>query len=242
MAIKGKGKTRARQVARAPKRAPVEVPKPVYQRTWVQLVAAVLLGAFAVMLVVWVTNSLRESSRESDDAAARELRQDALSTIRTEFEAQIGAVGQIQDPLGPVIAPKVREAADALAKGNPPKVDAEELEQLSEDLAAAAAALEGFDLAATIRDQGFESAAQSEVLISSRAQLVAALRDVEQAASIVLLAIGSEDAASAEALGASALALVDSADAQAQNAWRTYRNALVEAGLVESLDGVTTAP
>jgi hypothetical protein len=241
MAIKGKGKTKARQVARAPRRAPVEVPKPVYRRTWVQVIAAVLLGAFAVMLVVWITNSLRESSRESDEAAKQELRQDALSTVRTEYEARIGTVGAIQDPIGPVLAPQVREAADALAKGKPSPVEATELAQLATDLEDAATALEGFDLTGTIRDQGFD-VGQTEALLASRTQLVAGLRDMGEAATILVVAVDTDDPDAAGDLAASASGLADQADLLVREGWRVYRNALVEAGLVEELAGIPTAP
>lgn len=241
MTIKGKGKTKTRQVARAPRRAPVEVPKPLYERTWVRVVAALLLGAVSVMLVVWITNSLRTSSRESDEAAERELRQDALSTLRTEYEAALGTVGAIQDPIGPVLAPQVREAADALAKGKESPVPAEELTQVATDLGDAAAALEGFDLPSAIRDQGFD-AGQTEALISSRNQLVAALRDMEQAATILVVAVDTDDPDAAADLAVSSTALADTSDALAREGWRVYRNALVEAGLVGSLGGAQTAP
>lgn len=241
MAIKGKGKTRARQVARAPRRAPVEVPKPLFQRTWVQVVAAALLGAFAVMLLVWITNSLRASGQEADDAAARDRRRDALATVRTEFESQVATVGQIQDPLGPVLAPQIRETAEALAKGKRPPATGEELEQLVDDLGAAATALEDYDLTGEIRDQGFD-VTQTEALIASRAQLTAALRDLEQAGAVLLIAVDADDPAAAKELAATASALADSADLLAANGWRTFRNALQEAGLAQALDGLEVAP
>jgi len=241
MAIKGKGKTKARQVARAPRRAPVEVPKPLFRRTWVQVIAAALLGALAVMLLVWITNSLRASGQESDEAAARERRQDALATVRSEFESQVATVGQIQDPLGPVLAPQIREAADALAKGKDSPVITEELVQLAGDLETAATTLEDYDLTGTIRDQGF-NLAQTEALIASRAQLVAALRELEQAAGILLVAVDTDDPAHVEELATTAVALADSADLLAANGWRTFRNALQQAGLVQGRDELGLAP
>lgn len=241
MAIKGKGRTRARQVARPPRRAPVEVPKPLFQRTWVRVIAAALLGALAVMLLVWITNSLRASDQESDEVAARERRQDALATVRSAFESQVATVGQIQDPLGPVLAPQIREAADALAKGKDSPLTTEELEQLAGDLETAATTLEDYDLTGTIRDQGF-NLAQTEALIASRAQLVAALRELEQAAGILLVAVDTDDPAHVEELATTAVALADSADLLAANGWRTFRNALQQAGLVQGLDELGLAP
>lgn len=241
MAIKGKGKARARQVARAPKRAPVEVPKPIYQRPWVRVVAAFIVGMLAVMLVVWITNSLRTSNRESDEEAARERRRDALSTVRTEYEAGIATVGVIQDPIGPTLAPQVREAADALARGKRSAVEPSELAQVATDLGDAATTLEGFDLTGAIRDQGFD-VGQTEALLASRTQLVAALRDMQQAATILVVALETDEPDATERLATTASGLIDSADALAREGWRVYRNALVEAGLVEEMAGIPTVP
>ena len=68
MAIKGKGKTKNRQPARAPRRTPVPVKPPFFARRWVQLVAALLIGMGIVWFLVWVTNGIR-ASRDSDQAA-----------------------------------------------------------------------------------------------------------------------------------------------------------------------------
>lgn len=239
MAIKGKGKTKARQVARAPRRAPVEVPEPLFRRRWVQVTAGVLLGAFAVLTVIWVTNSLRTSTRESDEAAAAERRRDALSSIQTDIETPLGTVGQLQDPLPPIVAPQVREAAEALAKGKGAPVETEALEQLAEDLGAAATALEGIDLDGAIReaDEAFD-VGQVEALIAARAQLVGALRDLEQGATVVVVGLQADDPTVAEEMASTATALADSADALLANAWRAYRNELAAAGLAGSTGGV----
>lgn len=237
MAIKGKGKTKSRQVARAPRRAPVDVPKPVYQRTWVRVIAAFVLGVFAMVVLVWITNSIRSSNEESDAEAAQQTRADALATWRTEVESQIGAVGQIQDPSPPLVAPQVAAAAAAVAKGKEPPVDADALAQLQDDLGSAATALDGFDLTATIRDQGFD-AAEVDALLGSRSELVAALQALEQAAGLVVVAIDTDDPATAKSLAAQAQDLDATATALLDDAWRSYRNALIEAKLI---DASTTA-
>ena len=233
MAIKGKGKTKNRQVARAPRRAPVEVPKPIYQRTWVRVVTAFLLGVLAVLLIVWITNALRASSAEDDAAAAQELRRQALTTWRGELEGQLGTVGTLQDALPPVLAPQIAATAEALAKGKDAPGDTAQLEQLAKDLDAAATALDDFDLTATIRDQGF-NVGQTEALLASRTELVVALRDLEQAANLLVLAGGTTDPATVEALAGGAQALTGSAGELVDEAWRRYRNALVAGGLAQS--------
>jgi hypothetical protein len=233
MAIKGKGKTRSRQVARAPRRAPVDVPKPVHQRTWVQVLAAFLVGAFAIVVLVWITNAIRSSNEETDAEASLRARGDALATWRTEVESRIGTVGEIQDPLPPVVAPEIAAAAAAVAKGKDSPVDEEALIQLQQDLGAAAAALDGFDLAATIRDQGFDAAAV-DALLGSRSQLVGVLQALEQGAGLMVVAMGTDDPATAEALAAQAQDLDGIAKALLEDAWRSYRNALIEAKLVDA--------
>jgi len=236
MSIKGKGRTKSRQVARAPRRAPVEVPKPIFRRTWVQVVAALLLGILAVMFLIWITNAMRASDAEEEATAARERRQQALSIWRAEVEGQLGTVGSLQDALAPAIAPQVRAAADALSKGRKSPVEPTELARLSTDLDAAATALEKFDLTATIRDQGF-AIGQTDALVSGRGEMVAALRELAQAATLVVLASGSDDPDTSEALATSALALTGSADLLIQESWRKYRNALTEAGLADAPTG-----
>ena len=63
MAIKGKKKPKQRSAPRPPRHEPVAPPTPFLHRRWVQLTAGFLVGAFAMIVLVWVTNSLR-----ADDA------------------------------------------------------------------------------------------------------------------------------------------------------------------------------
>ena len=96
--------------------------------------------------------------------------------------------------------------------------------------------MEKFDLTATIRDQGF-AIGQTDALVSGRGEMVAALRELAQAATLVVLASGSDDPDTSEALATSALALTGSADLLIQESWRKYRNALTEAGLADAPTG-----
>jgi hypothetical protein len=236
MSIKGKGRTRSRQVARAPRRAPVEVPKPVYQRRWVQLVAALLLGALAVMFVIWMTNALRASDAEQQATDERQLRQEALTTWRSTVEGELGTVGSLQDALAPSIAPQVRAAAEALSKGKESPVESAELAKLSTNLEAVATTLHDFDLSGTIRDQGFDIG-QTDALVSARGEMVAALRELAQGATLLVVAADADSPETSKTLATSALALADSADELMQEAWRKYRNALTEAGLADAAGG-----
>ena len=56
------------------------------------------------------------------------------------------------------------------------------------------------------------------------------MRNLQQAAAVMVVALGTEDPDAAAELATTAIALADTADALSQEAWRTYRNALVAAG------------
>ena len=66
MAIKGKSRTKSRpkQVARAPRREPVVVKPPLFQRRWLQLTAAFILGVLAMSIVVWVSHGVHRQRAE----------------------------------------------------------------------------------------------------------------------------------------------------------------------------------
>jgi hypothetical protein len=64
MAIKSKGKTKARPASKGPRRGPVPVPKPFAQRRWVQLTALFIAGLLAMTVFVWATNGLRRELGE----------------------------------------------------------------------------------------------------------------------------------------------------------------------------------
>src|SRR5919197_4105716 len=127
MAIKSKGKTKQRSVARGPRHEPVPVPVPFFRRRWVQLVSMFIVGVLALSGVLWAWNGI-QGYRE-DDRAAQELasRQKALSQWKTVVEGQVTAVGQLQGAAPPVVASDVSTAVDALGKGNDPSATAASL-------------------------------------------------------------------------------------------------------------------
>src|SRR6266496_650331 len=96
MAIKNKGKTKQRSVARGPRHEPVPVPVPFVRRRWVQLVAMFIVGVLALSAVLWAWNGFRRY--RNDDKAAQELttRQEALGKWKAVLEAQVSGVGQLQ--------------------------------------------------------------------------------------------------------------------------------------------------
>lgn len=232
MAIKGKGKTKSRQPARAPRRTPVAVKPPFFARRWVQLVAALLIGMGIVWFLVWVTNGIR-SSRDSDQAAKLTAEQKgALQQWQSLVEQQVGTVGQLQQQgVPPTIAPQVAATGAALAAGKPPTTTSKDLKSSAAALQAAAKAMTTFNLSTTIRDKGFTQP-QADTILTAQTHLTDALSTYQQAALLAALAVDSTDTSLQKELGTRAQALAATANAELQEGWRLYTNALSNVGLL----------
>jgi hypothetical protein len=230
MAIKGKGKTRQRTVARAPRREPVPVPVPFAMRLWVRLVAATIFGALLFMFGVWVTNGIRQNSAEEEAASDASKRSAALTTWKAELEGRIGKLGQIQPGVPPAISPQVTAAAAALAAGDEVTVTTDDLKSARAALAEEAKGLGDFDLSGTIGEQGFDRA-QVEEILTSRTLIVRGLQGLGDAADVAILAMGVEDEELKKQLGETAESLAESSTDLITQGWRQYQNALADAGL-----------
>jgi hypothetical protein len=231
VAIKNKGRSKNRQVARPPRRTPVEVKPPLFVRRWVQLTLAFVTGVAVVLFVGWIWASVQQM--REDDRTAQELDQQraALQQWQTQVEQQLGTVGQIQQqPLPPVIAPQVAAAAAALADGKPSQAAGSDLRSAGKALADAADALDAFDLSGTIKNKGFD-VGQADRILTSRTQFVNALRTYRQVALLSAEAIDAQDSALSTTLGTSAKALTTIAEDSMNEAWRLYSDALTGVGL-----------
>ncbi len=240
MAIKGKGKTKPRQAAKAPRRGPVAVPTPFVRRRWVQVTAAVTVGVLGAMFVIWITNALRAQGEDDRLARERVSQQEALTQWQATVNGQLGTVGQIQDPLPPSVAPQLAAALADIAKGEKPALDADQLATTRDDLEAAAKALEDFDLAGTVRDRGF--GAEVESLITGRTEFVEGLKLIEQAAALAALALEALDAgdqALAEDLAKEGTSLHEAGNRLIADAWRKYQNVLTLVGLRQPSGALT---
>jgi hypothetical protein len=226
MAIKNKGKTKQRSVARGPRHEPVPVPVPFVRRRWVQLVAMFIVGVLALSAVLWAWNGFRRY--RDDDRAAQELttRQEALGKWKAVLEAQVSGVGQLQGDIPPTVASDITAAVQGLAKGQDPSTKPGDLQSSADALGKAAKAINGFDLATTITEQGFDLEA-STALTSSKEELIQAIRLYEQAAKLAILATTSDGKARAQ-LAASAKAIDDSASSLLQSGWIKYSSTLSE--------------
>ena len=236
MAIKGKSRTKSKpkQVARAPRHEPVVMKPPLPMRRWVQVTAGVLLGALAVMFVMWVTNNLRqEKADKAAAAAAHTAAANKLAAGQAWQGAVTGAisrVGTVNPSLTPEIFKSMNAAIDQMVKDNTVPGPAVKIFQAGASSSKKSVkALSDFDLTGTIKDQGFD-VAEAEYFTESRDRLIAALTTYQRAAEAALLAAKATPE-ERKALAAQADNLRSDANTQFQTAWAVYQSALGAAGI-----------
>ena len=243
MAIKGKGKTKSRPAARAPRPVPVVRKPPFFARRWVQLVGALLAGVIAVMVVVWATNGLRssdvEAARTTDDANARRVVQEWQTTVDGAL-LNIGSAGG-----GPgqfVVLPALAASVDTLAKGDLDKQAQETADSAVEQIDEAVTTLEGVDLPALIRDKGLDTTTANYVL-NSKTRMLDGLGLYGRVAAMVKAATAEDvDPAVADALIAEAQELLPLAAEVFAEGYTDYTNALGSVGLLQPTQAIPGAP
>ena len=239
MAIKGKGKTRGRQPARAPRRAPVQIKPPLFVRRRIQVSLAFVAGVVLMIGVVWITNGLR-TQRADDDAAAEASAQRAVGQKwKSQVEGALGKVGTLSPGVPPVLFAAVSDAITSLQKGHDPEVGATALEDARANAKLAIDPLESYDLVGQVAGTGM-SKGQADWFLNSKTRFVESLQLYRQVAALASLA--------ADASGEERTALADrAADVEAtaaqilQDGWQDYTNALASVQIVETpaLTGLT---
>ncbi len=236
MAIKGKTKTKGkRPQARAPRREPVPVPKPVYQRRWVQVTAAFLLGMGVLLFAGWVRSNLREDRASAKAAEQLATQRQAVEQWKGVVEGQIATVGQIQTGSlqPPTVASEVTSALATLVKGRDKGVTADTLASKQKALKNAADQIGTFKLSDAIVGKGFEGG-PTEYLLSSQTELASTLHAYEDAARLALLALKA-DGSSRKDIAAAGNAVADRAAALLQIGWNQYQNALASVHLTSPI-------
>jgi hypothetical protein len=228
MAIKGKGKTRAKQPARAPRRAPVAVKPPFAQRTWVKATAAFIAGVFLISMCWWVWENLDANRNAKAAADAQTQQRQAIGAWKTQIESSLANLAQLQGAAVPQIAPTIQPALDALSNGKDAGVTAADMDTLAGQLDDAATKLEKFKLTDAIKDHGFTSD-QVEVITGGHAELVAALRSFQVAAQLTSLALSTPG--QQDALVAAAQEAVQTGQKLLATGWTKYSNASNAAGM-----------
>jgi hypothetical protein len=235
MAIKGKGRTRQRQVARAPRREPVTVQPPVMQRRWVQVVAAFLLGVFAMVVFVWVTNGLRRESDDEASAAQAQEQRKATLAYETQVRSVVTKIGQLQEGLPPILFPEMDATLRTMDGGTVPKDALDTFRKTEAGAQEAIDALTTYDLASSISGKGFD-VLTATAFTSSKDDLIQALQTYRRAAEV-----GTQAATltgdQLRALTKVATDLHDGALEQLQRAWSEYVGALNAGGVPQQPSG-----
>ncbi len=229
MAIKGKGRTRARQTVRAPRRGPVPVPVPFVRRRGVQVVAAFLAGLFLFWGAVWLTNGLRSQDTSERNREQELLRRRAGAAWENQVATEVGKIGQLTEGRPPVILPQVRGSIAGLAEKTPEDA-VETLRTAANDAKETVDAITAYQLSSSVADKGFD---QGQVLrfLNARDELLTSIEFARQAALVGVLAADLEGRDRREAL-ARAEALLADADAAIIRFQTHQTEALAAAGII----------
>ena len=223
MAIKGKGRTRARPTARAPKREAVPVPVPWVRRRWVQMLAAFMAGLLVFWGAIWLTNGLRNERSSSEQAAQALEKRRAGTAWQSMIGTELGKVGG-QHELGspPVVFPQVRSALADLANRTP-KDAASSLRQVATQAKAMADVVQNYDLSESLAGKGFDKGSVLRFL-SARDELTTALALYREVALLGAAAARFDPKDRAELLGRAQSLL-----AQAETALQRFETHQIEA-------------
>ena len=205
-----------------------------------QVTAALVVGAFAAMVVVWGTNGLR---KDSHDKAAASAAQSAGATKRaaglawqSTVEGAMNQIGTLNPPLPPDLFKAMNAAIDTMKKKGTVPTDA-----LTTFAAADAAAkkaigdLTNFDLTTTIAGKGFDVGG-AEYFTESKDRLNAAIKTYQRAAEAAIRAAHATGAEHTSLTGV-ADSLRSDANTEFQTAWGIYQSAIGAAGIATTPTG-----
>src|SRR5262245_8669413 len=228
MAIKGKGKTKNRQVSRAPRHEPVAVKKPFAQRGWVRGVVLFMCGVLVLSVTWWAYEGINKQRNASKAAAAQAQQQAAVSAWKTNLEGALSSVGQVQGGATPQIATDVGTAITNLGKGKDAGVTADQLNAEADNLEKAAATLTKFKLTDTIANHGFDET-QTDLITTIQPEIANGLHSLAVAARLTAQAI--QEPANADELLAEAKTANASGQDLIARGWSSYTNIATLAGM-----------
>ncbi len=232
MAIKGKGKTKGRQPARAPRRTPVEVKPPFFQRRRVQIVLAFVVGFLLMMFAVWVTNGLRQNKADTQAKSDASKQRAATLAWQSTVETAIGKIGTVTAGAPPTILPDVGTTISAISKGKPPAGAAKTLKKSQSDAQTAIDSIQKVSLADQLRNKGF-SVGEVNYFLNSQTRIVEALQLYSRAAAVAILALDANGDAQSS-LAKEAAAIQATADQILQEGWSDYQQALYAGGIAQT--------
>ena len=228
MAIKGKGKTKSRQVSRAPRHEPVAVKKPFAQRGWVRGLVLYMCGVLVLSVTWWAYEGINKQRNASKAAAAQGQQREAVSVWKVNLENTLSTVGQVQGGAAPQIGTDIGTAITNLGKGQPAGVTAKQLKAEAANLEKAAKTLAKFDLAGAIGNHDFD-ATQTELITTIHPEITQGLRSLAVAATLTAMAM--DNPTNADALLGQAKTAETSGQALIARGWASYTNIATEAGM-----------
>lgn len=230
MAIKGKGRTRARQPVRAPRREPVPVKPPFARRRGVQVVAAFLAGLLVFWGGVWLTNGLRARGADEEQRTEALQRRQAGSAWNQLVTTEVGRIGVVQDGRPPEILPDLRATIMGLTRERPDDPTTQ-LQAAASDARAVGRSIEGYAMARSLRDKGFDQAAVLRFL-AAQDELATAIELYRQAA---LLGVTAADlgGAARERIVDRAVSLLNEAGEAVGDFYLDHSEAMAAAGIVQ---------
>jgi hypothetical protein len=238
MAIKGKSKAKSRPkpVARAPRREPVEVKPPLFQRRWLQFTGVFILGVLAMSIAVWIYHGVNQNHDKQVAADTASKKRAAAAGWQSTVETTFQKVGTTSQPgIPPTMFPEMAAAFKAMKGGTTPDTAAATFTKAAEDATAAAKALTAYDVATKISGQGFTSE-QATTFTDSSSQLITSLNLYANAATTAGIAANATGDTQAQLV-----ALADNMQADAaghlQIAWSDFEDALTSGGIVETPTG-----
>jgi hypothetical protein len=234
MAIKGKKRTKPKQVARAPRREPVQVSPPLFQRRWIQVVAAFIVGIFAMTLFVWVTNGLRQEDADSQAADAAATKLTAARAYQTAVESALGGVGTVTQGVPPTVFPDMGAALKTMSKGGQAPPDAAStFEDAQKSAKKAQDAISSYEVGTKINGKGF-TVLEVTAFTGSSQELVQALQLYGHAAEV---GAAAEQASGDQRTRLAGVAndLYTSAQTELNQGWSDYLTALSTGGIEEQL-------
>lgn len=243
MAIKGKGRTKTKQVARAPRREPVPVKAPFFTRRWVQVLCGTLVGAAVVLLAVWVFHGLNKD-RANSKLKAQAVTKLAAGTkwrvqvVTTTTKAGVGTPSQAGS--APTMFAELDAVTTSLKGGKSPKNAKDVVTRAVAASKTATTELQGFDMNKTVTGQGFSPGGAAAMGVSQEL-LVEALKLYNASALVTrqaLAATGSES----KTLARTAESIRQSADSLFATGWSNFQDALLSAGITTGGPNGIVAP
>ena len=229
MAIKGKGRSKTRQVTRAPRPGYTPPPVPWFSRRWVQLTAALLAGIVAVALFAWVRGNLRSASQDRAERQQQAEMRSVMQRYQAGMDPILSQVGQPQPPIF-IAFPRLGETIDAFTKGDASAKEATEAASAIETTASEAAdAMGKVDAASLLQQHQDLPGTFTREIATSKSAMSHAVTMYEESAILLGLAADATDNLQADLLS-SAKELQTSADTLFADGYQNYFDAQVDAG------------